>query len=101
MELNVSLISNKAPNLHSAISSEINTALITNKKLLLKERGNYKFIFSLETVTFHCKKKFTNYYKSYMRYFISFKLLGKYKYPLKLMKAKWKEIRNSSHFYVK
>ena len=57
MELNVSLISNKAPNLHFAISSEINTALITNKKLLLKERGNYKFIFSLKTITFHCKKK--------------------------------------------
>ena len=37
----------------------MNTASITNKRLLLKERGNYKFIFSLKPVTFYCKKDFT------------------------------------------
>ena len=34
LELNVALISNKAPNLHSVICSETNTASITNKRLL-------------------------------------------------------------------
>ena len=79
LELNVSLISNKAPNLHSVICFEMNTALITNKRLLLKERGSYKFMFSLETVTLYCKKDFTNHYKSCMWSFMSFTLLGKYK----------------------
>ena len=31
LELNVSLISNKAPNLHSVICSEINTGSVANK----------------------------------------------------------------------
>ena len=57
LEINVSLISNKAPNLHSVICSEMNTASITNKRLLLKERGSYTFMYSLETVTFYYKKK--------------------------------------------
>ena len=56
LELNVSLTFNKAPNLHSVTYSEMNTASITNKKLLLKEKGSYKFMFSLEIVTFYCKK---------------------------------------------
>ena len=56
LELNVSLISNKAPNLRSVICSEIKTASITNKRLRYKERGSYKFMFSLETVSFYCKK---------------------------------------------
>ena len=47
---------NVAPILHSVISSEMNTASITNKSLLQNERGSYKFMFSLETVTFYCKK---------------------------------------------
>ena len=34
LELNVSLISNKAPNLHSVICSEMNIASITNKRQL-------------------------------------------------------------------
>ena len=34
LELNISLISNKAANLRSAICSEVNTISITNKKLL-------------------------------------------------------------------
>ena len=42
--------------LHSVICSEMNAALVTNKRLLQKERGSYKFIFSLETVTCYCKK---------------------------------------------
>ena len=33
-----------------------NIASITNKRLLLKKRAIYKFILSLETVTFHNKK---------------------------------------------
>ena len=47
---------NVAPILHSVICSEMNTASITNKRLLQKERGGCKFRFSLETVTFYCKK---------------------------------------------
>ena len=34
LDLNVSLISSKAPTLHSVIFSEMNTASITNKRLL-------------------------------------------------------------------
>ena len=34
LELNVSLIFNKAPNLHSVTYSEVNAASVTNKKLL-------------------------------------------------------------------
>ena len=49
-------IQNAAPILHSVICSEINTASIKNKRLLSKERGSYKFMFSLETVTLYCKK---------------------------------------------
>ena len=56
LESNISLIFNKAPNLHSVTYSEMTTASITNKRLLLKERCSYKFMFSLETVTFYCKK---------------------------------------------
>ena len=52
-EPNVSLISNKAPNPHSAIFSAMNSASFTNKRLLSKKIGNYKFTFSLETVTFY------------------------------------------------
>ena len=58
----MSLISNKAPNLHSVIYSEINTASVTNKRLLLNERGSCVFMFSLEIVTFYCQKGFTTYY---------------------------------------
>ena len=72
LELNGSLISNKAPNLHSAICSEMNTASFAKKRLLFKKRSGYKFVFSLETVTFYCKKDFTNYYKFYMRSFMFF-----------------------------
>ena len=57
----------------------MNTVSVTNKRLLLKEKDDYKFMFSLEAVTFYCKKDFTNYYQSFIRSFMSFKLLGKYK----------------------
>ena len=33
-ELNFTIVSNKTPNLHSVICSEVNTASITNKTLL-------------------------------------------------------------------
>ena len=56
LKLNVSLISNKAPNLYSVICSEINTASNTNKRLLKKEKVGYNFMFSLATVTFYCEK---------------------------------------------
>ena len=56
LELNVSLFSNKTPNLHFVICPEMNTASVTNKRLLQKERGSYKFMFPLETITFYCKK---------------------------------------------
>ena len=52
--LNLSLTSNKAPNLRSVICSERNAASITNKRLLQNEKGNCKFILSLKTVTFYC-----------------------------------------------
>ena len=42
--------------LHSAIYSEMNTAPITKKGCCKKERGRYKFMFSLETFTSYCKK---------------------------------------------
>ena len=57
-KLNVSLISNSAPNLHSVICSEMNTASNINKGLLSKERGSDKFILPLETITFYCKNIF-------------------------------------------
>ena len=47
---------NVAPILYSVICFEMNTASITNKKLLQKERDSCKFMSSLETVTFYCKK---------------------------------------------
>ena len=53
LELNISL---KAPNLHCVICSEMNTASITNKRLLEKGRGSYEFMFALKIVTFYCKK---------------------------------------------
>ena len=55
MELNVSLISNKAPNVHPVICSEMNNAFVTKRKPVKMERGSYKFMFFLETVTFYCK----------------------------------------------
>ena len=39
-------MSNKAPNLHPVICSEMNTASFTNKMLLQNEKGSYKFMFS-------------------------------------------------------
>ena len=39
-----------------AICTEMYTALVTNKRLLEKESGCYKFIFPVETVTFLCNK---------------------------------------------
>ena len=56
VELHVPLISNKAPNLDSLICTEMNATSITNKRLFQKERGSYKFMFSLETITFYCIK---------------------------------------------
>ena len=47
---NLSLISNKAPNLFSAIYSDINTVSNTNLIILQNIRGSYKFRFSLKTV---------------------------------------------------
>ena len=44
------------PILHSVIYSEMNTGSVTNNRLLKNQRRSYKFIFSLETVTFNCKK---------------------------------------------
>ena len=44
------------PILHFVIYSEMNTGSITNNRLLKNQRRSYKFIFSLETVTFNCKK---------------------------------------------
>ena len=41
--------------LRSLICSEMNTASITNKRLLQKERGSYELVFTLETVTFYYK----------------------------------------------
>ena len=46
---------NVAPILHSAIFSEINTLQLQTKGCCKKERGSYKFMFSLETVTSYCK----------------------------------------------
>ena len=34
----------------------MNIASVTNQRLLSKERGSNKFAFTLETVTFYCKK---------------------------------------------
>ena len=54
--INLSLISNKAPNLFSAICSEINAVSNTNLILLQNIRSSYVFGFSLETVTINWKK---------------------------------------------
>ena len=56
--------------MHSVICYDMNTASVRNKRLLQKEKGSYKFMFSLETVTFYCKK---------ILQLMSFQLLGKYK----------------------
>ena len=48
-------LQNVTPILHSVICSEMNTNPITNKRLLKRKGGSYKFIFSLKTVTFYCK----------------------------------------------
>ena len=50
---------NVAPILHSNLF-EMNTASITNKRLLYKEKGGYKFMVSLETITFYCFINFIN-----------------------------------------
>ena len=54
--INLSLISNKAPNLFTAICSEINTVSKTNLILRLNIRGSYKLRFSLKIVTINWKK---------------------------------------------
>ena len=47
---------NVVPILRYLICTEMYTALVTNKRLLEKESGCYKFIFPAETVTFLCNK---------------------------------------------
>ena len=47
LELHISL---KAPNLHRVICSKMNTASITNKRLLEKGRGSYELMFALKTL---------------------------------------------------
>ena len=73
MQYGYKTFQNVTPILHSVICSEMNTVSVTNKRLLLKERGSYKFIFFFETVNFYCKTilQFTLY--SYMWSFM-FKL---------------------------
>ena len=56
IEYGYEIFQNVAPIMHCVICSEMNTALVTNKRLLQKESGSYKFMFSLEYVTFYCKK---------------------------------------------
>ena len=48
-------MSNRAPNQHFAICCKMNIASIINKRLMEMERSTYKFMFSLETVTFYWK----------------------------------------------
>ena len=55
------------------ICSEMKTASITNKQLQ-KEKGSYKLMFSLETVTFYYKKILQLLIWLYMWSFMSFKL---------------------------
>ena len=74
---NLSLISNKAPYLLSAICSEINAVSNTNLILLQNIRGRYRF--SLKTVAINWKKVLQPIMSSYMWSFMSFKLLRKYK----------------------
>ena len=57
LELNLSLVSDKSPNLYFVTCSETNTASITNKRLLQNESSSYMFMFSLKKVTFYSKKK--------------------------------------------
>ena len=66
----MSLISNNTPNLHFVIFSEVNTASFTNKRLLWKERGCYKFMLSLESATFHCKNFLQLILQSYIWSFV-------------------------------
>ena len=56
LELTVLLIPHKAPNLSSVGCAESITVSITNKALLLNEKGSYNFMFSLKIVTFYWKK---------------------------------------------
>ena len=77
--INLSLISSKAPDLFSAIYSEINTVSNTNLILLYNIRGSYKFSFSLKTVNINWKKILQLIISAYIWSFMSFKLLGKYK----------------------
>ena len=58
LALNLSLISNEAPNLFSAIFSAINTVSKTNLIQLYNNRGSYKFRFSLKIITINWKKLF-------------------------------------------
>ena len=56
MELNVSLISNKAPNVYSIICSEMNNASVTKRKPVKMERGSYKFMFFWKLLLFIVKR---------------------------------------------
>ena len=68
--------------LYSVIRPEINATSITNKRLLQKERGSYKFTLSFEAVIFYCRKILRLTVLSYMWSFMFFKLLEKYTYSL-------------------
>ena len=73
------LISNKSPNLHSVICSELNIASVTNKRLISKQSVVYEFVISLEIVTFYCKN-ILQFVIKYMWSCMFFKLLRKHKY---------------------
>ena len=75
MQYGYETFQNVAPILDSVIYSEMKTGSVTNNRLLKKERRSYKFMFSLETITFNCRKILQLRIWS----FLSFKLWGKYK----------------------
>ena len=64
--IDLSLISNKAQDLFSAICSEINAVSSTNLILLQNTRGGYKFSFSLKNVTINWKKILQHHSSLYM-----------------------------------
>ena len=55
-KLNLPLIFDNTPNLYCSICSGMNTASVTNIMLLENEKGSYKIIFFLNTVTIMLEK---------------------------------------------
>ena len=68
-----------APILHSVICSEMNTASLTSKRLLQKERGSYKFMFSSVHFYLLLENDFTTYYIILYVVFYVFLVIGKCK----------------------